>query len=165
VQFPPRLATAARKLWELNNHPTSMPPNSTTQLVELIRTKHRVLVQLRDAGQRQADLVSNGDIGSLLKLLAAKQQLIAALHGLEDKLKPYYAEDPDSRIWSSPQDRAQCAQQAAECNALLEDIVRLERQGAETIVERRNEVAQQLQQVHTAAHVRSAYQAQMHNGS
>jgi len=144
---------------------TSMQSTSTEQLAELIRKKHRVLVQLRDAGQRQSDLVASGDMPSLLKLLAAKQQLISALHGLECNLRPYYDEDPDSRHWNSPQDRAQCAQQAVECNALLDDIVRLEKLGAETMIERRNEVAEQLQQVHAAAHVRSAYQAQRQNRS
>jgi len=136
----------------------------TERLAELIRKKHHVLVQLRDVGQRQTDLVTSGDIASLLKLLAAKQQLISALHGLERELTPYYAEDPDRRQWPSPQDRAQCAQQAAECNALLEDIVRLEKLGAEKLTMRRNEVADQLQQVHAATHVRSAYEAQRRSG-
>ena len=136
----------------------------TERLAELIRKKHHVLVQLRDVGQRQTDLVTSGDIASLLKLLAAKQQLISALHGLERELTPYYAEDPDRRQWPSPQDRAQCAQQAAECNALLEDVVRLEKLGAEKLTMRRNEVADQLQQVHAATHVRSAYEAQRRSG-
>ena len=79
---------------------------------------------------------------------------------MERELTPYYAEDPDRRTWASPQDRAACAQQAAECNALLEEIVQLEKHGAEMMTARRNEVAEQLQQAHAAAHVRSAYQAQ-----
>jgi hypothetical protein len=57
-------------------------------------------------------------------------------------------------------DRATCAQQAAECNTLLEEIVQLEKHGADMMTARRNEVAEQLQQAHAAAHVRSAYQAQ-----
>jgi flagellar biosynthesis/type III secretory pathway chaperone len=133
---------------------------TTQRLAELIGKKHHVLVQLRDVGQRQTDLVTSGDIASLLKLLSAKQQLISALHTLERELTPYYAEDPDRRSWPTAQDRARCAQQAAECNSLLEDIVRLEKMGAEKMIVRRNEVADQLQQVHAATHVRSAYEAQ-----
>jgi len=133
---------------------------STEQLVALIARKHEVLVQLRAAGVRQTDLVGGGDISALLKLLAAKQQLITRLQELEKALKPYYAGDPDQRTWRSPEERAQCANQANECNALLEEIVQLERLGAEKMNERKNEVAHQLQQVHAAAHVRSAYQAQ-----
>ena len=136
---------------------------ATEQLAELIRKKHQVLMQLRDIGRRQADLVSSGEIGALLKLLAGKQQLIAALQTLEGGLKPFYAQNPDTRVWRSPAERAQIAQMAAECNTLLEEIVSLEKRGAEQMDARKNEVAEQLQQVHAAAHVRNAYQAQRRN--
>ena len=133
---------------------------STEQLAALIDNKHKVLVQLRAVGARQADLVASGDVGSLLKLLASKQQLIARLQELERNLKPYYAGDPDQREWRSPEDRARCAKQADECNLLLEEVVRIEKIGADKMNERKNEVAEQLQQVHAATHVRNAYQAQ-----
>jgi flagellar biosynthesis/type III secretory pathway chaperone len=133
---------------------------STERLASLIAKKHEVLVQLRAVGARQTDLVASGEIAGLLKLLAAKQHLINGLQQLERELKPYYAGDPDQRVWRSPEERAHCAKQAAECNTLLEEIVRLEKIGAEKMDVRKNEVAQQLQQVHAAAHVRNAYQAQ-----
>jgi hypothetical protein len=134
--------------------------HTTERLADLIRRKHEVLVQLRDVGRRQTNLIACGDTAALLKLLAAKQHQISALHGLERELTPYYAEDPESRSWRSPQERAQCARQAAECNVLLEEIVQLEKLGAERMTTRRNEVAEQLQQVHAASHIRSAYEAQ-----
>jgi flagellar biosynthesis/type III secretory pathway chaperone len=137
-----------------------MLAQNTARLADLIRKKREVLSQLLDVGQRQTDLINHGDTASLLKLLAAKQYLISNLQSLERELTPFYAEDPDHRTWDSPQDRARCAEQAAECNALLEAIVQLEKRGAEMMTARRNEVAQQLEQVHTAVHVRSAYQAQ-----
>lgn len=131
----------------------------TEQLAELIAKKHEVLTQLRAVGVRQTDLVASGEITSLLKLLSAKQQLIIQLQHLERELKPFYATAPDDRVWRSAEERSQCARQADECNALLEEIVRLEKIGAENMNDRKNEVAQQLHQVHAAAHVRSAYQA------
>ena len=133
---------------------------ATERLAELIRGKHQVLVQLRELGRRQADLVASGDTASLLKLLAVKQQLIVALQGLERELAPRYEEDPERRVWQSPQQRAHCADKAAECNELLREIVNLEKSSAEKMTARRNEVAEQLQQVHAAAQVRSAYEAQ-----
>jgi flagellar biosynthesis/type III secretory pathway chaperone len=132
----------------------------TEKLAELIRKKHQVLMQLRDIGRRQADLVSSGEIAGLLTLLGGKQKLIAGLQELESRLKPYYADNPVTRVWRSPADRAQCAQLASECNALLEEIVNLEKLGAEKMNKRKSEVAEQLQQAHAAAHVRNAYQAQ-----
>jgi hypothetical protein len=133
---------------------------STLVLTELIRKKHQVLVQLREIGRRQTDLVTSGETSALLKLLATKQKLITGLQELEGKLRPFYAEHPDSRVWSSPAERATCAQMANECNTLLEQIVSLEKLGAEKMAARKREVAEQLQQAHAAAHVRSAYQAQ-----
>ena len=50
--------------------------------------------------------------------------MIVGLQELERVLKPYYAENPDARVWRSPADRAQCAQMANECNALLEEVVK-----------------------------------------
>jgi hypothetical protein len=82
------------------------------------------------------------------------------LQDLETALRPHYAEDPDQRQWQSTQHRAACAQQASECNSLLEEILSLEKVGAEKLTARRNEVAEQLQQVHATAQVRSAYEAQ-----
>jgi hypothetical protein len=81
---------------------------------------------------------------------------------LESELKPYYAEDPDTRNWQSTAERTACAQRVNECNRLLEEIVALEKQSAEQMDARRTEVAQQLNQIHSAAHVRGAYQAQRH---
>lgn len=132
----------------------------TARLVELISGKRQVLVQLRELGRRQVDLVASGDTTSLLKLLAVKQQLIGGLQNLERELTPYYDENPDERTWSSPGDRAQCAQQASECNELLREVVSMEKSSAERMANRRNEVAEQLQHVHASAQVRSAYEAQ-----
>jgi hypothetical protein len=142
-----------------------MLTHSTERLANLIRNKHQVLTQLRDVGQRQSKLVAIGDTTSLLKLLAAKQHLISALQAVEHELTPYFAEDPESRKWRTFEDRALCAQQAAECNSLLEEVVQLEKSGAEQMTARRNEVAEQLQRFHAAAHVRSAYEAQRHNSA
>jgi hypothetical protein len=138
---------------------------STEQLAALIAQKHEVLVQLRAVGVRQTDLVGSGEIAALLKVLSAKQRLINRLQELEMELKPYYAGDPEKRVWQSPNERSQCAKQASECNTLLEQIVRLEKLGAEKMNERKNEVAQQLQQVHAATHVRNAYQAQQRSSA
>jgi flagellar biosynthesis/type III secretory pathway chaperone len=132
----------------------------TERLAQLISTKRAILTQLREIGQRQTDLAASGDIGSLLSLLGAKQSLIATLQELETALRPHYAEDPEKRSWRSAQERVACAQQASECNALLEDILRLEKLAAEKMAVRRNEVAEQLQQVHAASQVRNAYEAQ-----
>src|SRR2546430_16986572 len=101
--------------------------HSTEKLAALITRKHEVLVQLRAIGSRQTDLVSSGEITALLKLLSAKQQLIARLQELELELKPYYTIDPEQRAWRTPEARAHCPSQAPECNTSLEEIERREK--------------------------------------
>jgi hypothetical protein len=136
---------------------------STERLIELIGAKHQVLLELRELGRRQVDVVASGDTTSLLKLLAVKQQLIASLQGLERELSPYYAENPERRSWRSPAERANCAKQASDCNELLREIVGMEKSSAERMATRRNEVAEQLHHIHAAAQVRNAYEAQRIN--
>jgi hypothetical protein len=138
---------------------------STEVLAELIKRKHQVLLQLRDAGRRQAEIVRCGDTSGLLKLLAAKQYLIAALQQCEREMAPFHNEDPKRRTWRTPDDRARCARQAAECNGLLAEVVALEKDSAEQMATRRTEVAGQLQQVHAAGQVRTAYEAQRRPGT
>jgi flagellar biosynthesis/type III secretory pathway chaperone len=133
---------------------------STERLAELVAHKHRVLVQLREIGKRQIDLVISGDTPLLLKLLSAKQSLIAALQEIERELTPFHGEDPERRQWASPKARENCARQAEECNRLLPEVVALEQLGAEKMTIRRNELAAQLEHVHTATQVRSAYESQ-----
>jgi hypothetical protein len=99
------------------------------------------------------------DTASLIKLLAVKQSLIGGLQTVETELSPFMADDPDRRQWTSPEARTKCAGQATECNAILREIVDLEKRGVDQLTEHRNEIALQLEQTHAAEAVRSAYQA------
>jgi flagellar biosynthesis/type III secretory pathway chaperone len=137
-----------------------MPTLSTTLLTDLIRRKHDVLVELCAVGRRQREIVERGETTALLELLAAKQTMIALLQQVERDLAPFHAENPDQRIWVSADDRQQCAEQAAECNRLLAEVVELERASAERLAVRRNDVAAQLRQVYAAGQARDAYEAQ-----
>ncbi len=131
----------------------------TKHLAELIHRKHEVLAQLCDVGRRQKEIVERGETTALLQLLAAKQNMITLMQQVERELAPYHGEDPDARVWASAEVRAHCAQQAAECNRLLAEIVELERHSAEQMTVRRNEVAAQLRQVYAAGQARHAYKA------
>jgi hypothetical protein len=135
--------------------------HSTELLADLIARKHRILAQLRELGRRQMDLVRGRDTATLIKLLAVKQSLISGLQTVETDLSPFMAEDPDHRVWKSAEVRSQCASQAAECNAMLREIVALEKQGVDQLTIHRNEIAEQLEYAHAAADVRSAYQANL----
>jgi len=132
---------------------------TTTDLADFIDKRHRCLLQLRDLGRKQAEWITAGEMGSLLRLIAAKNQLIAALQSIEQGLAPYHAQDPERRNWSTPEARAQCAQQAKACQQLLSEVMELERQNEQNMIARRDQVAAQLQTAQAAGAARGAYQA------
>lgn len=133
---------------------------STEHLADLIDRKHTCLLQLRELGTQQMRLVDQGEMGELLKVLSGKQYLINLLQELEQQLDPYRHDDPESRQWRSPQDRARCAQQSEACQMLLDEVLQQEKVSEASLTVRRDEVARRLQGVHSARQARSAYAQQ-----
>ncbi len=64
-----------------------MDENNTAILSERIKQKHELLVQLRDIGLRQLELIGSGDMNQLLKVLAAKQRLLGILQTVETRAR------------------------------------------------------------------------------
>jgi len=116
-------------------------------------------VQMRDLGQKQSELISTGEMASLLRLLSAKNQVIVAIQAIEKELDPFHAQDPEQRQWHSPQARAHCAQLAEECRLLLAEVMQMERDNEQRMTVRRDEVADQLQAAQASSAARGAYQA------
>ena len=140
-------------------------PLATTLLTERIEQKLALLLQLRDLGLRQAALIESGDMTQLLKLLAAKQRLLAALQSVERELDRFRGDDPEARVWASPEHRRRCAETAAACEDLLRTIVEQERLSESQMRDRRERAAAQLQGAHYASEVHHAYLAETHNAS
>lgn len=132
-------------------------PTTTEQLANHLRGKRQVLEQLHQVGLRQGELIESGDVGSLLKLLAAKQRLLAALQAVEKRIVPYRDQDPEARAWPSADARAACAADAEACRQLLAGVVEMERSHERAMTERRDRVAQRLKRAHTAHGASGAY--------
>lgn len=132
---------------------------NTEKLSDLIDKRHRCLLQLRDMGHKQGELIAIGEMGPLLRLISVKNQLIAAMQTIEQELVPFHEQDPDRREWPTEAARAKCAEQAEGCRQLLDEVMMLERQNEQNMVERRDQVAKQLQAAQAANTARSAYQA------
>jgi hypothetical protein len=134
----------------------------TDILADLIRAKRAYLVQLRDMGRRQLELIHHGDMTMLLDLLAAKQRTIAQLQRIERALDPFRGQEPRERRWRTPQDRQRCAEQLQQCETLLVEIVSQEKCSENALLRRRDEAAARLQGVHLAGQARGAYTAPPH---
>lgn len=134
-----------------------MTAQDTDQLAELIATKHKCLVELRDIGIRQQKCVDAGQMSDLIKVLGAKQVLINRLGQVERAMDPFRTEDPNARVWRSSEDRANCRQISKECDAILGEIIESERESESTLRVRRDETAKQLQGSHASTATRQAY--------
>lgn len=137
----------------------------TDLLSELIRRKRSCLVQLREMGGKQLELVRDGDITHLLELLAAKQHVLIQLQQVEQQLHRFRGQDPQQRHWRTPEKRQECAGDLEECEGLLAQIVVQEKQSEQDLIRRRDEAAAQLAGAHSASHARGAYLAQPQFGS
>ncbi|MBN2477090.1 MAG: hypothetical protein JXB62_20955 [Pirellulales bacterium] len=131
----------------------------TDALAELIAKKHACLVQLRDMGRRQLELIDAGDMTALLDVLAVKQRSLWKLQQAERALDPFRDQDPERRHWRTPEDRRRCAEQLRECEALLSEIVSQEKCSEGVLMRRRDEAATRLQGAHLAGQARGAYTA------
>jgi flagellar biosynthesis/type III secretory pathway chaperone len=130
---------------------------STTRLANLVAGKHKILELLVQLARRQLALAQEGEIGDLMKLLAAKQTVLGQLQTLERELDPFRPQDPEARAWALPADRQRCQAQANRCDELLAEAMRLEKLGEAEMVRRRDAAASVLQGAGEAAVAQSAY--------
>ncbi len=135
----------------------SPPMTDTERLAVLVSAKVQVLEILTRLSRRQLELVSRGETPALLKLLTAKETVLAQLQALERQLDPFRSEDPEARVWSSRESRSACQRDADRANALLTEALALERQAEAAMLGRRDAAASALSAVQVAADARTAY--------
>jgi len=137
-----------------------MTASQTDILAQLICAKHQCLLQLRELGRRQLDLIESADMAGLLEVLSAKQHSISQLQRIEKALNPFRDDDPDGRQWNSNEDRQRCAEQLKQCETLFAEIVSQEKCSEGELIRRRDEAADRLQGAHLAGQVHGAYTSQ-----
>ena len=134
-----------------------MPTIETDILADLIRAKRECLLQVRDLGRKQMELIEKGEMTALLDLLSVKQKSIMQLQRIEKTLDPFRRQDPEQRAWSAPEARAACAEQVEQCDILLAEVIKNEKYCETALIRRREEAANQLQGAHLAGCARQAY--------
>jgi hypothetical protein len=134
-----------------------MPAFGTEHLMELIDRKRQILAQLCQQGLKQMKLIDRNELGELLDVLSVKQQLIAALGETERKLDPFRHQTPGERQWRSASERDRCAKLLDDCETLLAETMRQERESENLLRQRRDETAAMLEQANFADRARHAY--------
>ena len=129
----------------------------TTRLAQLVDCKLQILELLSRLARQQLEMIGAGDMTPLLKLLAAKQSVMDQLQKVERQLDPFREQDPDARVWPSAAEREFCQHKVERCNALVAEMLQLERQGETEMMRRRDVAAAQLAGAHSASEARLAY--------
>ncbi len=130
---------------------------STQHLASLLEDKHDCLTQLRDLGARQLERIDAGDMTTLMKVLSAKQRILADLQAVERGLDPYRGESPDERAWRTPTERERCTQVTRSCQLLFAEIVAMEREAESRLILDRDDAEQRLRGMQVAAGAQVAY--------
>ncbi len=129
----------------------------TEILAGLINKKYEVLSLLRQLARAQVNVVRDGDVTRLMKLLATKQDLLNQLQSVERDIDPFRNQDPESRQWRSPQRRQQVRDMTTRCESLLNEIMLVEKQCESELVVRRDAAATRLQGIHSVTQATDAY--------
>ena len=132
-------------------------PHATQQLYGLICQQREVLLELKHFAKVQHQIVQQNELGRLVSLLAAKQKAIQRLQEIDRNLAPFQNQDPESRVWSSQEQRDECRRIAKECPRLLAEVMKLEQIAEETLTAQRETISQQVEQSTTRSQAATAY--------
>ena len=135
----------------------TMNPHATQQLYGLICQQREVLLELKHFAEVQHQIVQQNELGRLVSLLAAKQKAIQRLQEIDRNLAPFQDQDPESRVWSSEEQRDECRRIAKECPRLLVEVMKLEQTAEETLTAQRKTISQQIEQSTTRSQAANAY--------
>ena len=106
---------------------TTVTTSDTDLLAALVAAKLKILELLARLAHKQLALADRGETTDLLKLLAAKQTVLAQLNQIERQLDPFRAQDPETRVWRTAADRQRCQRDAERCDELLAETMRVEK--------------------------------------
>lgn len=134
--------------------------HDTDRLAELLRCRHQCLLELRQLGRRQQELIDQGQMTALLDLLTIKQRSIGRLQQIERALDPFRDQAPQQRCWRNAEHRQQCAELVEQCQRLLAEIIAAEKQSETVLLRRRQQTLDQLQQMQAAEDVLGMYATQ-----
>jgi hypothetical protein len=132
----------------------------TDSLSTLVRTKLVLVELLACLAQKQLAVAEHGETTEILRLLSAKQTVLARFGEIQRQLEPFRAQDPESRAWRSAADRLRCRQEAKRCDELLAEAMCVEKQGEAALLRRRDQAASRLAGASAASEAHAAYSRQ-----
>jgi hypothetical protein len=138
---------------------------ATDRLAELLCQKLKVLQEILSLSNAQLALVQSDEVDSLMELLAAKQVFLDQMRNLQNRLAPFRGEKPEDRVWHSARRREQVQVVAARCEAILEEVMQIEKECERLLKHRRDTVAADLKAADSAQCACEAYAGSVHGST
>jgi len=129
-------------------------------LFQLVGQKLERLEQLYAYSGNQRQYVETEDMEAILEILGAKQRLLIEIEGIDRRIAGYRVDDPEERVWPTPEMRAQCREKISQCDRLVRETLECDRIATERLTEKKSAAKQQLQQFVDTAHVQGVYRRQ-----
>jgi len=130
------------------------------KLFRLIQKKQERLEQLCDCSRNQLQYVDNGNIDALFELLGVKQKLLLDLEEIDRQISAYQWDDPEKRLWPSPEMRQKCQEAVETCRQLVRKALEHDQEAEKELIAKKNDAQIQLKQFDTQANIQRAYHRQ-----
>ena len=132
------------------NGPGGMPPEVSVwvpQLIETLRSQSRLLGELRDLAETQAEAFGEGDAKTILDVLADRRTLLAKTTAAEDTAAPLltrWRRLLELEATGIESEEVEIATLLGQVESLRDEILALDSHGQEVLDERRGQVAESL---------------------
>ncbi len=127
------------------------------ELSALIDQRQAILAQLLELGSRQVDVIASGRMSELMRILAEKQAPLQRLGDISAALRQTAGDDPQLRQWDSQQHRERCRRAQDDCERMHIELLAIEAQCETALIESRNAIQQELQQIDSAHQAATQY--------
>lgn len=136
---------------------TSMTGQLTQSLFESLSQKRDCCRALIELSQKQRDLITSGDLNSLLKVLATKQRVMGRMDEVQRRLD---ALSRDTPRWREDLDRdaqLECQDVLDDMEQLLSELIDIEKECEQKLVQLREAALEQLRQSDAGRELNRAY--------
>jgi len=132
---------------------------STDKFAKLILDKLSLVVEIKQLVDKQKRLIDESKTDDLISLLAVKQQVVRKLQGNDKQLEPFRDQDPEARLWPSPEARAESQNHAQLCEGVFLEVLEIEAYCEKAMSEFSEQTQRQLNGSVSARQATAAYQS------
>ncbi len=133
------------------------PLDTVGLLIELLTAQRNHYRKLKSLSDRQQQLVADGQVESLLSVLAERQGHVDALSRLNEQLAPHRASMTGLAERAQPAQREQLRALVDDVQTLLDQIIRQDEQDKDTLTAERDRVKTQVKKVNIVPAALAAY--------